>query len=361
MDEFDKSVSRSLLKPLAHRSQNVRDQKAVLKALQSLDSRALGVDLTNRLRNVVNAEDGKNRTSWDDPARIKRHLELTQALYASRLFSTQEYVFHASLTLERLADKRAQNDSELNQINHAINKIRKKHGLKEDEDWRVGEGPEEHIHLNERWNTRYKHIELDVFREFGFSDLAELSEKSPNEFDRLRERGRRTVFHKDEYLHALRDIIVRHEKDAELASAVGAYSAAVTSLGAGVEGLLLLRCLQSKTKATRLARAIPKKNRPRFPGDPTTWSFENLIEVSFQAGWLPSLETPSVRLNSASLAHIIRLMRNQVHPGRQAKEKPWSEIDKRDFDDAIAIYITLLSTLKKDKKIWRSISQPRAS
>ena len=360
MDELDKRIRRTVLKPLVYRSHRVRDRRAILNALQRLDTRALGVDLAKQLRDVVaETKDDKKKPSWKDPDRIRRTLELTRALYASRLFCTQEYLFHVVWPLDLLATDRAQDDRELEQISHAIGEIRKKHGLKDEEDLRIGEGPEEYIHLNKQWDARYNKLNLDVLREFGFNDLADLAEQSPDEFSRLRERGRRSVAHKDEYEHALRDIILRHEQDAERTAAAGVYSAAVTSLGAGVEGLLLLRCLESKAKTVRTGRSLPKRNRPRFPEDPTTWSFETLIEVCLRAGWLPSLENSSAKFNSAALAHIVRTMRNQVHPGRQAKEKPWCETDKRDYEDAIAIYITLLSALKKDKKIWTSKPIPR--
>lgn len=38
-------------------------------------------------------------------------------------------------------------------------------------------------------------------------------------------------------------------------------------------------------------------------------------------------------------------MRNNIHPGRYAKDKPWSEITERDFKDAYAIYTIMLSKL----------------
>jgi hypothetical protein len=40
-------------------------------------------------------------------------------------------------------------------------------------------------------------------------------------------------------------------------------------------------------------------------------------------------------------------MRNYVHPGRRAREQPWSEADVRDYEDANAIYVVLFSILGK--------------
>lgn len=183
------------------------------------------------------------------------------------------------------------------------------------------------------------------------NDLAALWESAPDEFERLRERGRRSVFHQKDIIPAWRDVVVQYEDDARKAAAAGAYSAAITQLGAGLEGLLLLRCLRSKSKAQRLAASLPKRVRPTNPSDPTTWMFESLIETCFAAGWLPLVSTETAQYSPAGLAHLLRAMRNYVHPGRYARERPWSEVEERDFLDADAIYRTLMVvTLKPLRK-----------
>jgi hypothetical protein len=151
-------------------------------------------------------------------------------------------------------------------------------------------------------------------------------------------------------VHAIRDVVLRYEQDARRAASAKAYSAAVTSLGAGVEGLLLLRCLRSKAKAARVAERLPKRLRPRFTDDPTTWTFESLIEVSLRAEWLLPVETSVAQYSSVGLAHLLRRMRNHVHPGKQARERPWCETDERDYQDADAIYVVLLFTLARIRR-----------
>jgi hypothetical protein len=168
------------------------------------------------------------------------------------------------------------------------------------------------------------------------------------------------VFHKDEITSALKDIVVRYEEDAHRAASAKAYSAAITLLGAGLEGLLLLRCLRSKQKSLRVARALPKQQRPRFPDDPTKWSFETLIDTCLAAGWLPPVSTSVAQYNPAGLAHILRLMRNYVHPGRHARERPWSVADKDDYKDAEAIYVTLMSRIVSGSSRAEGSAQPGA-
>jgi len=191
----------------------------------------------------------------------------------------------------------------------------------------------------------YNRLFIDTLKEFGLHDLADLKEKDSEEFDRLRERGRRSSAHKNELDSIVRDIVVRYEQDARRAAKAKAYSAAVVSLGASLEGLLLLRCLRSRHKAIRFSKKLPKRLRPRFPEDLTTWTFNNLIQICFEAGWLPPISTNYANFNSAGLANLLRDMRNSIHPGRYAKDKPWSEIDERDFKDAYSIYVIMLSKL----------------
>ena len=174
--------------------------------------------------------------------------------------------------------------------------------------------------------------------------------RSRDEFNQLRERGRRSVFHKKEYVHALRDIVIQHENDSRLAANAEAFSAAVTSFGAGIEGLLLLRCLRSPRKARSVASKLPKRIRPRRQDNADKWTFETLIETCDAAGWLRPIGTTIAQYNTASMAHVLRNMRNYIHPGRHARERPWSVTDEQEYRDANAIYVLLLSTLGESRE-----------
>jgi hypothetical protein len=186
-------------------------------------------------------------------------------------------------------------------------------------------------------------------------------ETNTQEFDRLRERGRRSVFHHGEYVLALKDVISQSERDGRKAAEVGAYSAAITSLGGAVEGLLLLRCLRSPHKAVRIAKKLPRRLIPRQADDPTTWSFEVLVEVCFAAGWLPPLDSSIAQYDSSALAHRLRRLRNYVHPGKRARERPWAETDEREYEDVEAIYVLLDSTLAKVRRNQKSNPKAQTS
>jgi hypothetical protein len=329
----------------------IADQRAILSALERLDQRALGLEVIDRLRKVL-SDVGQDLKSvhWGDPDAARRAVDLARALYISRIISTQEYVLYATLPVDRVHGARVTGgyyDKELAPITLAMEVIERAYGLEADDSWPIDERPEEYQELSKQYSRVINNKLLEALREFGLDDLAELSEKHPEEFERLYERGRRSVYHRDEEALAIHDIVVRFEEDARRAASVNAYSAAVTSLGAGIEGLLLLRCLRSKKKACRVVTILPKRLRPHIPEEPTTWSFETLIEVCLSAGWLPPVKTSYAVYKTGVLAHILRQMRNHVHPGKLARERPWCETDKRDYEDADAIYVVLLSILGK--------------
>jgi hypothetical protein len=347
---IDPKIRRVLLRPLTGRKSHAVGADAYLKALARLDERALGGELVKHLRSTLASRRGKEKTKREDPETARNFIDLAKALYASRRISTQEYVIYAVNPVEEIHTARwldGAYDTDLGPIDSALETIKAQHGLRPEQDWHRGEGPDDYVRLQAEYEVVLERKFLETLDEFGLVDLSSLRKENRKEFDRRRERGRRSVFHRDEFKHAVRDVAIRYENEARLAADVGAYSAAIICLGAGIEGLLLLRCLRSKKKTEQVARSLPSKIKPRSPDDPSSWRFETLIEVCLAAGWLPPIETPLARYNVAGLAHALRSMRNYVHPGRRAREQPWSEADQRDYQDANDIYVVLFSILAK--------------
>jgi hypothetical protein len=358
MDDTDRKIRRWLLRPLTPRSQRAFDSKAYLEALRRLDDRAIGEDGVRQMVELRSSIDNNSLSgNWKDPVHAKRNIVLAKLLYASRRISKHEYVIMAVSPAEAVHQGRwldGRYDDDLGPINQSLRRIEREHGLGPDQYWLRGEGPQEHIDLTKQYSAILDAKFRETLRELGLDDLATMLEQSREEFDRLRERGRRSLFHKDEYILAVQDVVVQYEKEARQAAAIGAYSVAVTALGAGVEGLLLLRCLRSRHKASRIAKGLPKRLRPPFPDDLSKWRFETLIEVCLKAGWLRPIETSIAVYDTASMAHVLRLMRNYVHPGRRARKKPWSVTDEQEYRDADAIYVVLISTLGNIRRAHRS-------
>jgi hypothetical protein len=346
----DKKVRRHLLKPLQRRPANLFSRRSLANALERLDERASGeILLPEILKLIPNPADSKGRESWKDPNAARRSLTLTQALFQARRISRQEYFFYALMLVEGIHEARILDgayEQELGPIGAAIDKIEKEFGLSGNEYWATGTGPSEYETLNKKYQDVLNDLFNATVAEFDLHELADFRKSDPKECDRLRERGRRTVFHKDEIKEALQDVVRRYERDAKRAAGAGAYSAAITLLGAGLEGLLLLRCMRSKKKAERVAAHLPSRVRPRKGDDLSNWRFETLIDTCLAAGWLPALETKMVQYNPGGLAHLLRRMRNFVHPAKQARERPWIEAEEADWKDAEAIYVALIATVQ---------------
>ena len=320
MNDIDRDVRRKALKPLVRRPQDAANQNAFLAALKRLDKRALARNVLEQIREVfAKSRVDKTPHPFGDPVRAAQLVALAQVLYEVRSFSRQEYVFYSVSSVEGVRDERwttGAYNGELNPINAAIDAIQRQYGLAEDEDWSFGEGPEEFWRLNEKYDAVLDRKFLETLREFGLNDLADLKEQSPEEFDRLHERGRRSVFHRDEQALAIQAIVVRYEQDARRAASVSAYTAAITSLGAGVEGLLLLRCLASPFKASRIAKSLPKRIRPRDSADSATWTFDVLIKVCLKGNWLPPIETCGWRCRPSPTAWAIGAYGSVFRVGR---------------------------------------------
>ena len=353
-EEVQRKIRRHSLKPITIRGIHGADRKAVVKALERLAVVAMFDDLVEQNKDILSIRrKEKAATFYKHSDLAVKSIAYTRALYEARRINTQRYVFLAIWEAEMMREERwmsGQYDEQLIPIGKAMKKIEKENGLKDDEYWRIGEGPEEYELLNKQYNAVLNQKFIQLLKEVGLSDLASMKRNDPSELDRLYERGRRSAVHANEYSAALRDIVIRYEKDAQHAASVKAYTAAITLLGAGAEGLLLLRCMRSKQKARQLAKELPNKKRPQHPDDPTKWTFEQLIEVCLRADWLVPIETTIGKISTAGLAHVLKNMRNQVHPGRLARESPWLEIEERDYLDAEAIYRVLLSTMIKQKR-----------
>ena len=342
----DSRIRRALLRPLSHRRKTAADRHRIIEAVAHLDTRAFGEHVLPETLAVARRKRGAD--SWKDSANAGRFVALAQALYAARRVSRQEYVLFASFPVEEVHEARwidGQYERDLGDISRQMDELEREYGLASDEYWPRDQAPRAYQRLSDEYSACLEIEFVRALRDFGLNDLADLKESHPEEFDRLRERGRRSVFHRDEIVAVLKDIIVQYEAEARRAASAKAYSAAITLLGAGLEGLLLLRCLKSKRRALLVSKKLPRKLRPPESDDPTKWRFETLIETCRAAGWLPPVVTSVAQYDSAGLAHSLRSMRNFVHPARRARERPWSEADEGDYRDAEAIYVVLMSKM----------------
>lgn len=343
----DKKVRRFSLKPLVRRARNSVNSEAIANALASLYQLA---EASNDIKEILDLNNQDKPSIKDNPQTFSK---LTQALYKAGRITTAELALYADIMVENLVEKYQKEnryDHLLQPIEIQISAIRTKYGLEEDEYWSRREEPKEYRVLSKKYDAVFDQAGVDALHELGFEELAAIRQADEKEYHRLRERGRRKSMHEDEFLHALRDLVIRYERDAELAAAANAYYAATTLLGGAVEGLLILRCLRSRHKAAKTAQNLPKRLKPRINNEPQDWRFEVLIEVCAAAGWLPTQHVTWGGYQPKALAHGIRHLRNFVHPASHAKKRPWLEVDAVQWHDAFAMYTLIREQLSPKRR-----------
>lgn len=354
---MDSLTCRLTLMPLARRKSTPAARRLLASALDQLDKRAFATALVpDALKAHKNASAAnKSRGRWKDLGIARATADLATAMSFAKLLSAQEYTFIVAMAASNVHEGRMFDATypEIEDISEKMGSVERAHGLEKDQYWGVGDWPPEFERLNTEYELASERRFVEVLLELDANDIAALYMANRQEYERRRERGRRSIFHKDETIASIADAIVRYEREARDAASVKAYTAAVIMLGAAVEGLLLLRCLRSKKKACSVASSLPKKRRPRQPDIPLQWTFDVLIEVCLGAGWLPMVATSVLEIRPDLLAHLLRQMRNNVHPGRVAIDRPWIEVEDQDYAQAEAIYTTIYATTSRGPHLKR--------
>jgi hypothetical protein len=356
MKQSDTDVRRYLLKPLVRRRFSPAQHKKIEVAFRELEERAAASSVLPELATQQKlARENRQKDHWKDPITAKSWIDFAFAMYLARRISLQEYVFMVAHSVEGVHEGRIASKTypELEQMSFEVRKIEQEHGLGPSEYWQTKDAPPEYRQLSLEWSAAENRRFIETLNELEGHEVASLFASNKGEFERLRERGRRSFFHKDELIPALVDTVKRYELEAKAAAKATAFTAAVTMLGAAMEGLLLLRCLRSKTKAMQNAKALSQKLRPKNTSTLTRWSFDNLIQVCLHAGWLPLIETTTLSIKPDDLAQLLKQMRNQVHPGRACSDRPWIEATQREFDDAELIYSILYAAVFRGAMLRR--------
>lgn len=349
---MSKSIDRWALRPLHRRRHHSLTKRRILEAVAVIDAVVASDRRLDAQHKAIVAARHRRKVDWTDPTQVREWVALNQSLRTSRRISWARYVFAVSSAVEHFHEGRWFAKSyagELDPLSKAIQRIERS---------RMPAG-----RSLSRLNARYdaildKHF-ADTFVEFGLSDLGEMYRNRRAEFDEIRERGRRHMHHADRYPQALRDLVDEGYSEATTAAAAGTFRAAVTLLGASLEGLLLLRCLRSRTGARRVANALPSRLRKRAAGELEGWTFEILVEVCDRAGWLAELRSATAEYSASGLAHSLRTMRNWIHPAREARDRPWQGVYEQDYVLAHALYTLVATAVLRPRAISRAVSDGR--
>lgn len=137
-----------------------------------------------RLRSLIlETEDARTQRIM---SRIRTELDQTQQpgpwIAAARTLAaegvtTEDAVYYlVEIFLECVVMASMGRDPEMVRIERAMDELRRAHGLSEDEEWLVGDGPPEWGALNDAWNARDDAIRVETLRALGHQDLADALE-----------------------------------------------------------------------------------------------------------------------------------------------------------------------------------------
>jgi hypothetical protein len=316
----------------------------ILGAAELIDSIVTANDAVEATRQAFDSE--RADQLWKTPTSVRAWLELVSALWRARRIPWAQYVFFVGSAVEHFHEGRWLDDEYRAELGPLQARMRELEAAGEED------GPE-HAAVNAEYETVLDRKLAETFAQLAPPDVAQIFANEHRLYEELRERGRRYVHNSKDYQQALRDLATEIYDEATRAAAAGTYRAAVTLLGASMEALLLLRCLRSAKRAQKIAKALPRRLRSRIGPSIEAWSFETLVEVCDRAGWLPSLSTELARYNPGGFAHSLRLMRNWIHPGREARERPWQSAFREDYDLALALYTLVATALARPRSIRR--------
>ena len=63
-----------------------------------------------------------------------------------------------------------------------------------------------------------------------------------------------------------------------------------------------------------------------------------MIEISAQAGWIPNVKTERFIFSGKAIAHLLREVRNRVHPHVQLKKKLGLSFGREQYKDVEAAH-----------------------
>jgi len=105
-----------------------------------------------------------------------------RSLEAKGAISADAVYYFVELFLECITAQAAWNDPEMLRLYGEMDRVKREHGLGEDDDWLVHEAPAEWQALNAAWDRRDEEIRVATLRALGHHDIADVMEGNPEEF-----------------------------------------------------------------------------------------------------------------------------------------------------------------------------------
>ena len=247
------NIKSSLLNRIHLRRRKIRHNNDPRIAVQQLDAvadaRLLGAELATELKRLATEE--RKTIAPEERARIQ--VAVVTKLYEGGRLSYEEYAFLAARPVISVFEDRWLDNAysaEVAPLNRRMEELARLSFNEESERGRSEAHAREYTKLEAEVGAILDRKEVEVLREFGLTELADLREHEPEVYQQVLERGRRAAFHLEAQVHALRDAIATMQEEAELAGAAGAYSLGAAAYGAAIEGMLALRCMRAPCKVS---------------------------------------------------------------------------------------------------------------
>lgn len=106
-----------------------------------------------------------------------------RTLAAEGQISENASLYLVEIFLECITFDAMEHDPEMLRLEAEMARIRHEHGLTEDEDFLLSEGPADWLALTKEWDLRDAEIRIARLRALGHADVAELMESRSEEFE----------------------------------------------------------------------------------------------------------------------------------------------------------------------------------
>src|SRR2546426_9255225 len=93
--------------------------------------------------------------------------------------------------------------------------------------------------------------------------------------------------------------------------------------------------LRSTDVETYMQGLAPSRRPPKAAQD---WTLHQLLAAAASLQWLPTRPNKYSRTRLADWAHLVRELRNCVHPGKHIRQYPQVRIGRHHWSDAKAIF-----------------------
>lgn len=147
------------------------------------------------------------------------------------------------------------------------------------------------------------------------------------------EKRRRLSRVSESHFAAVEQHVKRVWKEIDICLNSQAYLAGLALCGAFLEGLLLAFVLDypDREELEKAVQRVETAFEKSLPSSPLRWTLEDLLEVAFEAGWIPYQGDGSAL--GDWLKHYVKDLRNWIHPGFKAREYPRSRVTKKRLEE----------------------------